>query len=69
VIGFIDAQGDWAIPARFAGAWDFSHDMALVQFSDKEYGYIDKRGKVIWQAKTTVSPMVFIPSTFAAGAR
>lgn len=69
VIGFIDAQGDWAIPARFAGTWDFSHGMALVQFSDKEYGYIDKRGKVIWQAKTTVSPMVFIPSTFAAGSR
>lgn len=69
VIGFIDPQGYWAIPARFAGAWDFSHGMALVQFSDKEYGYIDRRGKVIWQAKTTVSPMVFIPSTFAAGSR
>ncbi|HLJ28132.1 MAG TPA: WG repeat-containing protein [Candidatus Angelobacter sp.] len=68
-IGFIDAQGAWAIPARFAGASDFSHGVAMVQLSDKEYGYIDRRGKLIWQAKTTVPPIVFIPSTFAAGSR
>jgi hypothetical protein len=68
-LGYIDAQGDWAIPARFAGAWEFSHGMALVQLSDKEYGYIDKQGQVIWHTKTTVSPMIFIPSTFAAGSR
>jgi len=67
--GFIDAQGSWAIPARFVGASDFSHGVALVQLSDKEYGYIDKQGKLIWQAKTTVPPIVFIPSTFAAGSR
>lgn len=69
LLGFIDAQGDWAFPSRFAGASDFSHGVAMVQLSDQEYGYIDKRGKLIWRAKTTTSPMVFIPSTFAAGSR
>jgi hypothetical protein len=69
LIGFIDAQGDWAIPARFAGATDFSHGLATVQLSGKSYGYINKRGKLVWQAPTTVPPMVFVPSTFAAGSR
>lgn len=67
--GFINLQGDWAIPAQFAGATDFSHGRAMVQLSDKEYGYIDRAGKLVWHAKTTVPPMVFIPSTFTAGAR
>jgi hypothetical protein len=68
-VGFINLQGEWAIPPRFAGATDFSHGMAMVQLSDHQYGYIDIHGKLVWQARTSVPPMVFIPSTFAAGAR
>lgn len=68
-IGFVDTQGNWAIPPKFAGATDFAHGLAMVQLSDKEYGYIKKDGKLIWKTQTTVPPMVFIPSTFAAGAR
>jgi WG containing repeat len=68
-IGFINTKGDWVIPPQFAGATDFSHGLAMVQLTDKEYGYINKAGKLIWQARTSVPPMVFIPSTFAAGAR
>jgi hypothetical protein len=68
-IGFVNTRGDWVIPPHFAGATDFCHGLAMVQLSGKEYGYINKQGKLIWQAKTTVPPMVFIPSTFAAGAR
>lgn len=68
-IGFVNTHGDWVIPPHFAGATDFSHGLAMVQLSDKQYGYINKEGKLIWQAQTSVPPMVFIPSTFAAGAR
>lgn len=67
--GFINRQGDWAIPPRFAGATDFSHGLAMIQLSNSQYGYIDSQGKLVWHAKMTVFPMVFIPSTFAAGAR
>lgn len=67
--GFINMQGEWAIPPRFAGAASFSNGLAMVQISDKQYGYIDKGGHLIWHTETSVPPMAFIPSTFAAGAR
>lgn len=54
--GYIDRNGAWIIPARYAEALSFSEGLAAVKFYDK-WGYIDRRGDwviepVFWDAKS-----------------
>jgi len=45
--GYIDKQGRLAIPAVYAWAEPFHHDLARV-YSDEALCYIDREGKQIW---------------------
>ena len=52
--GYIDAQGEIVIPARYYWAGDFSDGLAPVCFSKYppgEWGYIDKSGRVVIDGK------------------
>jgi hypothetical protein len=55
--GYIDPTGAWVIPPQFDGAENFSKGLALVYwFLKNEYGYIDKRGNIIWKAPRPTVP-------------
>jgi|HubBroStandDraft_3_1064219.scaffolds.fasta_scaffold60561_2 hypothetical protein len=48
--GYIDPSGKWVIPPQFDYAERFSDGVARVEWRRKrEWGYIDKQGRVIWR--------------------
>lgn len=47
--GYIDTNGAWVIPPAFSFAESFRHGLARVAWKDAEYGYINKRGEVVWK--------------------
>ncbi len=48
--GYIDHSGNWVIPPQFDYAHEFSGGLAEVEWRQKrEWGYIDKRGQVVWK--------------------
>ncbi|NNM66891.1 MAG: WG repeat-containing protein, partial [Spirochaetales bacterium] len=49
--GFIDENGQWAIPARFDRAGLFSGGLAWVEENGKDE-YVDKTGQVVWSQPT-----------------
>ena len=56
--GYIDPSGAWVLPAQFQEALSFSGDLARVMFSTGHFGYIDRRGKVVWTGGVP-NPCVF----------
>jgi hypothetical protein len=49
------------IPPRFDEAYDFTGEVAEVSFSGKEWGYIDRAGKILWRAPQNERPNYFEP--------
>jgi hypothetical protein len=45
--GYVDKEGNVAIPLRYGAALDFSEGLAVVQFDDEHGGFIDYSGKVV----------------------
>ena len=45
--GFIDKYGKEVIPLQFAGALNFSEELAPVKMKDGKWGYINKMGKFL----------------------
>jgi hypothetical protein len=50
--GYVDHAGSWVVPPSFAHAEPFWHGLARVAFGTGRWGYIDKKGSVVWQNKT-----------------
>lgn len=50
--GFVDHEGRWAIPPTLAHAEPFWHGLARVAFGRGRWGYVDKKGSVVWQNKS-----------------
>lgn len=46
--GFVNRAGDLKIPLQFKKVRSFHNGFAAVQLPDDRWGYIDKRGKVVW---------------------
>jgi WG containing repeat len=51
LLGFINKRGEWAIPPRFEYAGDFSEGLAGVSLGEAGWGFIDRTGKVVIEAK------------------
>ena len=47
--GYVDRSGAWVIQPIFPSAQSFRYGLARVSWRDGEYGYIDKKGKVVWK--------------------
>jgi len=47
--GFVDTGGTWIIPPTLTGADNFSHGLASVSWGEGEYGYINKKGQIVWR--------------------
>lgn len=47
--GFVDTSGAWVIPAQFSYVENFWHGLARVAWKDGEYGYVNKKGEVVWK--------------------
>jgi hypothetical protein len=47
--GYVDTSGTWVIPPSFISARDFWHGLASVNWTEGEFGYIDRTGKTIWK--------------------
>lgn len=51
-VGFVNAQGQWAVRPRFADAFEFHEGLAAFRLSDRGHvGFIDTRGRVVIPAK------------------
>jgi hypothetical protein len=51
-VGFVNAQGQWAIKPRFADAFEFHEGLSAFRMSERgRVGFIDARGRVIVPAK------------------
>lgn len=50
--GFVNRAGRLKIPLQFKSIRSFHNGYAAVQFGDDRWGYIDKRGKVVWEDKS-----------------
>lgn len=61
LIGFVSAQGTWAIEPRFAEALPFSENLAAAREPDGSWGFIDTEGA--W----AVSPMFAAVGPFSQG--
>ena len=46
--GYINASGVWIIPPQFADASSFSGRLARVTLKTGDFGYVNRRGKVVW---------------------
>lgn len=46
----LSTDRSWKIPPQFSGGSSFYHGMALVGVSESTYGYIDREGKLVFQA-------------------
>jgi hypothetical protein len=55
-VGFVDHQGNMAIPANFSNATSFSEGLAAVE-KDNNWGYIDKHGGWVVQAMFETAQM------------
>ena len=53
--GYVDGNGKVRIPFKYNQAWDFSVDLAIVQFD--KLGFIDKTGKIVVAPKYDVANM------------
>lgn len=50
--GFVNRAGDLKIPVQYKRVRSFHNGFAAVQMPDDSWGYIDKRGKLVWSDKT-----------------
>ncbi|MGB0767530.1 MAG: WG repeat-containing protein [Phycisphaeraceae bacterium] len=50
--GFVDRAGKLRIPPRYQRVRSFHDGFAAVQFVDGRWGYIDQRGKVVWEDRS-----------------
>ncbi|MEM9415452.1 MAG: WG repeat-containing protein [Planctomycetota bacterium] len=50
--GFVDRRGRLAIPMDFKSVRSFHNGYAAVQLPDDRWGYIDKRGELVWLDET-----------------
>jgi WG containing repeat len=50
--GYVDHAGSWVIPPSLTNAESFWHGLARVGFGTGRWGYIDKKGSVVWQNKS-----------------
>ncbi|MFI4859692.1 MAG: WG repeat-containing protein [Phycisphaerales bacterium JB063] len=50
--GFIDRRGRLAVPLQFKAVRSFHNGFAAVQLPDGRWGYIDKRGELVWHDET-----------------
>jgi len=50
--GFVNRAGDLTIPLQFKRVRSFHNGYAAVQLPDRRWGYIDKRGQVVWLDKS-----------------
>lgn len=50
--GFVDRRGREVVPMRFKSVRSFHNGFAAVQFPDDRWGYIDKRGEIVWFDET-----------------
>lgn len=48
--GYINKEGTMQIQPQFSSASRFNGGIAQVSFSDQEWGYINKEGKVLWRS-------------------
>lgn len=46
--GYINASGAWIIPQQFADASSFSGELARVTLKTGDFGYVNRRGKIVW---------------------
>ncbi len=54
--GFYNEKGIIVIPAKFTGAHDFSDGLAAVKDDSRNWGYIDKSGKMVIEPKFSREP-------------
>ncbi|HET6841053.1 MAG TPA: WG repeat-containing protein [Candidatus Angelobacter sp.] len=50
--GYVDHAGNWIIPPGLTHADSFWHGLASVVFGAGLWGYIDKKGSVVWQNRS-----------------
>ncbi|XAL98415.1 WG repeat-containing protein [Phycisphaeraceae bacterium D3-23] len=50
--GFIDRRGRLAVPLEYKSVRSFHNGFAAVQLPDDRWGYIDKRGELVWLDET-----------------
>jgi hypothetical protein len=46
--GYINASGVWIIPPQFTDTSGFSSKLARVTLKTGDFGYVNRRGKVVW---------------------
>lgn len=54
--GFVDPTGAWVIAPQFWSAESFLHGLARVYWLEGEFGYINKRGELVWKGKCRAIP-------------
>lgn len=54
--GFVDPTGAWVIAPQFSSAESFLHGLARVYWLEGEFGYINKRGELVWKGKCRAGP-------------
>jgi hypothetical protein len=54
--GYVDTNGAWIIPPQFESAREFWHGLASVSWKSGDYGYINKRGRVVWRVTDPPKP-------------
>jgi hypothetical protein len=47
--GYADTSGSWVIPPTLRHAEGFRHGLARVAWEEGVYGYINKRGEIVWK--------------------
>jgi hypothetical protein len=47
-LGYINASGAWVIPPQFQNAFRFSGELARVKLKTGYFGYVNRRGKIVW---------------------
>src|SRR5262249_40792252 len=55
-VGYVNAEGQLAIPARFSEGRDFDGELALVERDDVK-GYINRQGDFVWQTDQWDEPV------------
>lgn len=50
IYGYIDANGEPVIPLKFIYASPFNRELAVFASRNGTWGYIDKKGNIIWQS-------------------
>ena len=47
--GYLNKSGNWHIPPKFRYAYPFAHGLAKVVFTDRNWGYINRNGEIIYR--------------------